>query len=376
MKMYIKPITKTELKKYLSIKDLTQDTNHSIGILANMIMDRMRLTHPNSDVRVYRNNPAVTTEDNYDNLCIKADNISRSSAYTHYIDSTHVLRTHTSAQIPGILRSLAKDSTWSDVLILIPGLAYRRDVTDKKHVGEVHMLDMWRIVRSDKVKVIAKDDLLHVVEDIASVASPGWNLRIIDSPHPYTKQGIEVNAVLGDRDIEILECGLVGDEVMKKAGLDPSVCSGWALGMGLDRLTMTLKNIPDVRYLRSSNPKIAFQMKDLSKYIEVSHQPAIIRDMSYSVPEGYVEEDVNEDIRIALGKRAGILESVEILNETSYKDLPEQVRTRLGISKDQKNLLVRVTLRHLNRSLTNDEANTIYDQVYDVINYGSGGYPS
>jgi phenylalanyl-tRNA synthetase alpha chain len=86
---------------------------------------------------------------------------------------------------------------------------------------------------------------------------------------------MEVNTVKDDRDIEILECGLIQDEILVRAGLDPGTHSGWALGMGLDRLVMTLKGIPDIRYLRSSNPKIAEQMVNLQTYHEVSHQPAI-----------------------------------------------------------------------------------------------------
>jgi phenylalanyl-tRNA synthetase alpha chain len=171
-----------------------------------------------------------------------------------------------------------------------------------------------------------------------------------------------------------LECGLINDQILANAGLDPEEYSGWALGMGLDRLVMTLKDIPDVRYLRSTNPKIAAQMKDLDKYHEVSNQPAIQRDMSYSVPAGYVEEDVNEDIREALGDKQNILESVEILSETAYEDLPQKIQERLGISSEQKNVLVRITLRHLDRSLGNKEANQIYDDIYKKINHGTSGY--
>lgn len=376
MRMYIQPLTKAKLNDYLAIPDLTQSKEpHAIRLLYEKVADYMREAHKQSDVRVYRKDPIVTVKDNYDNLLIAVDNISRSSTYTHYVDETHILRTHTTAQIPAILRELAatKDN-WQDVVILLPGLAYRRDVTDKKHVGQVHMLEMWRIVKTGKDKPIVKDDLLDVVKGVANTAAPGWKLRIVDSPHPYTKQGIEVNAVLGDRDIEILECGLINDQILANAGLDPSEYSGWALGMGLDRLVMTLKDIPDVRYLRSTNPKIAAQMKDLEKYHEVSSQPAILRDMSYSVPAGYVEEDINEDIREALGDKQNILESVEILSETAYKDLPEKIQERLGISSDQKNVLVRITLRHLERTLENKEANQIYDDIYGRINHGSGGY--
>lgn len=376
MKMYIQPLTKEKLNEYLAIPDLTEGKQpHAISLLYERVADYMREAHKKSDVRVYRKDPIVTVADNYDNLLIAADNISRSSTYTHYVDNEHILRTHTTAQIPAILRELAATrKDWNDVVILLPGLAYRRDVTDKKHVGQVHMLEMWRIVKTGKDKPIVKDDLLDVVKSVANVAAPNWKLRIIDSPHPYTKQGIEVNAVLGDRDIEILECGLINDQILANAGLDPEEYSGWALGMGLDRLVMTLKDIPDVRYLRSTNPKIAAQMKDLSKYHEVSNQPAIQRDMSYSVPAGYVEEDINEDIREALGDKQNILESVEILSETAYKDLPPKIQERLGIASDQKNVLVRITLRHLERTLENKEANKIYDDIYAKINHGTGGY--
>ena len=375
MKMYIKPLTKEELDEYLKIKDLTESAQpHAIRMVYEKVRDYMYSTHKESDVQVCRKDPVVTVADNYDNLLFSADNIGRSSTYTHYIDDTHILRTHTTANMPGILRDLAKRNDWDDVVILLPGLVYRRDVSDKKHVGEVHMLEMWRIVKNSTRKVIQKDDLLAVVRGVAETAAPGWKLRIEDSPHPYTKGGIEVNAMKDDRDIEILECGLIKDEILANAGLDPEKYSGWALGMGLDRLVMTLKNIPDIRYLRSSNPKIAEQMTDLEPYHEVSNQPAIKRDMSYVVPQEYVEEDLNEDIRKSLDGKLKILESVEILNQTPYVDLSENVRKRLGCNPSQKNVLVRITLRDLERTLTNEEANQIYEQIYGKINKGTGGY--
>jgi len=375
MKMYIKPITKEALNEYLAITDLTESEKpHVIKMVYEKIKGYMYSTHKESDIQVCRKDPVVTVADNYDNLLFSADNIGRSSTYTHYIDNTHILRTHTTANMPSILRDLAKRNDWEDVLILLPGLAYRRDVSDKKHVGEVHMLEMWRIVKNAARKQIIKDDLLAVVNGVAETAAPGWKLRIEDSPHPYTKGGIEVNAMKDDRDIEILECGLISDEILSRAGLDSKKHSGWALGMGLDRLVMTLKDIPDVRYLRSNNPKIAEQMENLETYREVSNQPAIKRDLSYIVPKEYVEEDISDDIRRALGNKLDTLESVEILSQTQYNELPGRAREKLGCGPEQKNVLVRITLRHLERTLTNEEANQIYEQVYKQINKGTGGY--
>ena len=96
--------------------------------------------------------------------------------------------------------------------------------------------------------------------------------------------------------------------------------------------------------------------------------------MSYSVPSQYVEEDINEDIRRSLDEDMGILESVEVLSETQYDELPNVARDKLGINGDQKNVLVRITLRHLERSITNQEANGLYEQVYSYVNKGTGGY--
>jgi phenylalanyl-tRNA synthetase alpha chain len=376
MKMYIEPLKKDVLDRYLAVQDLTQAAEpHAVKLLYQKIEDYMRMAHPNSEVIVYRQKPIVAIEDNYDKLLIGKDNISRSSTYTHYADKSHILRTHTSAHMPQILEDLAKREDWEDVVVLLPGLAYRRDVTDKTHLGVLHQLDMWRVIKNSSQKpAIVKDDLLAVVKGVADVAAPGWKLRIVDNPHPYTKQGIEVNAVKDGRDIEILECGLTSDQLLQNSGLDPKKYSGWALGMGLDRLVMTLKAIPDIRYLRSTNPGIAKQMVDLSLYNEVSHQPSVKRDISYSIPRGYVEEDINEDIRDALGDKVNVLESVEVLSETAYEKLPSNIRERLGCDPSQKNVLIRITLRHLERSLTNQEVNQIYSDIYGKINYGTGGY--
>lgn len=112
MRMYIQPLTKEKLNEYLAIPDLTESKQqHAISLLYERVADYMREAHKKSDVRVYRKDPIVTVADNYDNLLIGADNISRSSTYTHYVDNEHILRTHTTAQIPAILRELAATKT-------------------------------------------------------------------------------------------------------------------------------------------------------------------------------------------------------------------------------------------------------------------------
>jgi phenylalanyl-tRNA synthetase alpha chain len=381
MTIQIKPISSEKLEEYLAIPDLSLDPAegehaHAVNLVYRKMRSALEELWPETEVRVIKNSPIVSGADCYDNLLVPADNISRSSTYTHWVDDKRCLQTHTSAQIPGALRELAETyDEWEDVTILVPGLAYRRDIKDRTHLGVLHQMDIWRVVKNEKRTKLNKIDLLDMVNAIAQEVAPGWDLRIINSPHPYTNEGIEVNAMHPDgRDIEILECGLLGKDIIKLNGMDPEKVSGLAAGPGLDRLVMTLKDLLDIRYLRSKNPRIKEQMYDLEKYKAVSLQPAIKRDLSYSVPKEYVEEDISQEIEGAIGKDIESLESVELLNETDYSDLNEIARKKLGIKSNQKNVLVRITLRDLNRSLTKQEANQIYERIYKKVNYGDGGY--
>jgi phenylalanyl-tRNA synthetase alpha chain len=186
--------------------------------------------------------------------------------------------------------------------------------------------------------------------------------------------GVEVYAKIDGQLIEILEAGLAHPEVLAGSGIDPEKYTGLALGTGLDRLLMVRKKLPDIRLIRTKDPRIAKQMLNLDIYVPVSTMPAISRDMSYSVPKDYGEEDISKAIRVALGEAVEILESVEILSQTDYQDLPVVAKEKLGIQPDKKNILVRVVLRSLDQTLTKDYANILLDQIYLKINYGEKGY--
>jgi hypothetical protein len=71
--------------------------------------------------------------------------------------------------------------------------------------------------------------------------------------------------------VEVWECGLAHPRVLAAAGLPGR--GGLAAGMGLDRLLMLVKHIPDIRLLRSGDPRITCQMLDLARYQYVSSMP-------------------------------------------------------------------------------------------------------
>jgi phenylalanyl-tRNA synthetase alpha chain len=103
----------------------------------------------------------------------------------------------------------------------------------------------------------------------------------------------------------------------------------------------------------------------------VSARPAIRRDLSVAVAAGDLAEDLGDRVREALGADAACVESVQILQRTPTAALPEQARARLGAAAGQDNLLVRVVLRDLDRTLTGQEANVLRDRIYAAIHQGS-----
>ena len=67
-----------------------------------------------------------------------------------------------------------------------------------------------------------------------------------------------------------------------------------------------------------------------------------------------------------------LIEEVKILSETPYEDLPEVAKERLGIEEHEKNILVRIVLRSLERTLTNEECNNYRDIIYRHISTKEG----
>jgi phenylalanyl-tRNA synthetase alpha chain len=143
------------------------------------------------------------------------------------------------------------------------------------------------------------------------------------------------------------------------------------MGLGLDRLVMLRKGLDDIRLLRASDPRIAGQMLDLAPYRPVSVMPEVRRDLSIAVDAVPDPEELGDRVRAALGDHAELVESVAILSVTPAIDLPHQAVARLGIAPHQTNVLVRVVLRALDRTLTHDECNSLRDEVYAALHAGT-----
>jgi phenylalanyl-tRNA synthetase alpha chain len=250
-----------------------------------------------------------------------------------------------------------------------PGLVYRRDVVDRLHVGEPHQTDFW-IVRQSRLR---RPDLLTMIEVVVESMLPGRTYRCNETVHPYTINGLEVEVQFNEGWVEVLECGEIHPRLLNESHLPSQQWSGLAMGIGLDRLVMLIKQMDDIRLLRSSDARIARQMLTLDPYEPVSNQPATSRDMSICVTDPDMEL-LGDRIRDVLGERSDWIENVELLQVSDYVSVPEKARERLGMSPGQKNLLIRVTLRSLDRSISKDDANCVYDLVYSHLHEGTTGY--
>jgi phenylalanyl-tRNA synthetase alpha chain len=112
-------------------------------------------------------------------------------------------------------------------------------------------------------------------------------------------------------------------------------------------------------------------MLDLERYMPVSSQPPISRDLSVCVDAELTAEELGDKIRETMRDQLDRLESVCILSETPYDQLPPQAHARMGMRPGQKNVLLRVIIRDHARTLTSQEANEIRDTVYRVIHQGA-----
>ena len=361
-------MTAEAIRAALTLRDLTDPTHgpHAMQLVLKEIegalTSRWRIP-----VHRERAHPIVSVRDNYDRLLVPPDAVARDARYTRYLNEHAILRTHTSAVVPPALDRLSADPP-PDVLLSCPGLCYRRDSIDRQHTGEPHQIDLWRIRNEEPA--LTQDDLLEMIGAIEDVVLPGHEWRVTSTGHPYTEDGVQIDVRDGDEWVEVGECGIAGPRVLAGSGLTAPPASGLAMGLGLDRILMLRKGIDDIRLLRAADRRVADQMLDLEPYRPVSSMPQVRRDLSIATAPSVTEEDLGDRLRAVLGPDASSVESLTVVSETAYDDLPEAARARLGIVSGQKNVLVRVVLRDLERTLTDPQANRLRDRVYAAIHEG------
>ncbi len=207
--------------------------------------------------------PEIETEYyNFDALNMPADHPARDMQDTLYLEDGRVLRTHTS---PVQIRTMEK--TRPPLRMICAGKAFRADTADASHSPMFHQLEGLLVDR-----VVSLADLKGVLTVFARrLFGEETRLRFRPSFFPFTEPSAEVDiscVVCGGAGcqlcsrrgwLEILGAGMVDPEVFKAVGYDPEEWTGFAFGMGIERIAMLKHGIDDIRLFYENDLRFLHQ---------------------------------------------------------------------------------------------------------------------
>jgi phenylalanyl-tRNA synthetase alpha chain len=189
---------------------------------------------------------------NFEALNIPRDHPARDMQDTFYVSDATLLRTHTS---PVQIRALRAAQGALPVKTITPGRVYRRDVADASHSPVFHQVEGLAVDTN-----ITMADLKGTLELFArEMFGPRSAIRFRPSFFPFTEPSAEVDvrcflcAGAGCRAckqsgwLEILGSGMVHPQVLRNGGYDPEDVTGWAFGMGIERIAMLKYGVEDLR---------------------------------------------------------------------------------------------------------------------------------
>lgn len=199
---------------------------------------------------------------NFDYLNVPKEHSSRDQSDTFYFDDNMLLRTQTS---PVQIRTMLGKKP--PIKIISPGKVYRNDEIDATHSPLFHQLEGLVIDKN-----ITMADLKGTLDYVAKLLY-GEDTETVFRPHQFyfTEPSAEMDATCfvckgkgcrvckNSGYIEILGCGMVHPNVLRACGIDPDIYSGFAFGMGLDRITMLKYGIDDLRYLFANDTEFLTQ---------------------------------------------------------------------------------------------------------------------
>jgi phenylalanyl-tRNA synthetase alpha chain len=209
--------------------------------------------------------PEVETDEyNFERLNLPKDHPARDMQDTFYITDTLLLRTHTS---PMQVRTMERMRPSAPVKVIVPGRVYRRDEDDATHSHAFTQIEGLVVDKG-----IRMSDLKGVLEQFAkAVFGPNQAVRLRPSFFPFTEPSAEVDVLCVNcggngcrvcKDtgwIEILGAGMVHPNVLDWAGYDSKVFSGFAFGMGPERIAMLKYGIEDIRQLYQNDLRLLGQ---------------------------------------------------------------------------------------------------------------------
>jgi phenylalanyl-tRNA synthetase alpha chain len=205
---------------------------------------------------------AETEYYNFEALNIPKFHPARDMQDTFWTEDGNLLRTHTSAiQIRGM------EKMSPPFRIMAPGRVFRYEATDASHEHTFYQVEGMMVDRD-----ISVAHLIYVMEEVLSgVFKSKVKIRLRPGYFPFVEPGFELDfscLICGGSGcrvckqsgwIEFLGCGLVHPNVLRAGGIDPEQWSGFAFGMGLNRLIMMQAGINDIRHFMSGDIRFVQQ---------------------------------------------------------------------------------------------------------------------
>ena len=189
---------------------------------------------------------------NFEALNIPKDHPARDTQDTFYISDSILLRTQTS---PMQIRVMEKEKP--PIRVICPGRVFRSDYFDRSHSPVFHQVEGLVVDRG-----ITMGDLKGTLEQVArELYGEGAVCRFRPHHFPFTEPSAEMDVQCtachgkgcptckGEGFLEVLGAGMVHPDVLSRCGIDPEVYSGFAFGLGLDRIAMLRYGIDDMRLM-------------------------------------------------------------------------------------------------------------------------------
>ena len=204
---------------------------------------------------------------NFEALNIPKNHPSRDLQDTYYFDENYLLRTQTSPiQIRG-MELFAKAGKTPPIRIIGPGKVFRAETRDASHENCFHQLEGIVIDKNITVK-----NLIYFMETmLAEIFYNPVTVRLRPGYFPFVEPGFELDMSCqicnGDGCkmckrtgwIEMIGCGMIHPKVLAAGKIDAKIYSGFAFGLGIDRLCIMKHKITDIRYFHSGNLKFSRQ---------------------------------------------------------------------------------------------------------------------
>ncbi|MFT8318582.1 MAG: phenylalanine--tRNA ligase subunit alpha [Sporolactobacillus sp.] len=211
--------------------------------------------------------PEVETDKyNFEKLNLPKDHPARDMQDSFYLSEDILMRTHTS---PMQARTLEAHHGKGPVKIICPGKVYRRDNDDATHSHQFMQIEGLYVDKNVRLS-----DLKGVLTVFAKhVFGADREIRLRPSFFPFTEPSVEMdiscfrcgghgcNVCKGTGWIEILGAGMVHPNVLRMSGFDPSVYTGFAFGMGPERIAMLKYGIEDIRHFYTDDLRFLSQFK-------------------------------------------------------------------------------------------------------------------